>query len=121
MQTAAKVTFGLAGLVMVISILAISYISIRADSLEIESINAPTLQERQDADQLKWKHRGYFRAVWLLPALGSVLSFFGWIEYLKTPRGERTKGEAALGSVVTLANMSILGLYGAAFVAAGGH
>ena len=122
MPAATKITFGLAGVVMILAVLAVSYLDIRTGHLEAESINAPTQQERLVADELVWKHRAYFRRVWLLPALGTVLSFFGWIEYFKTSRGERTRGEVVAGSTVTLAHLSMLALYGAVFLAAlGGH
>jgi len=122
MSTATKVTFGLAGFFVVVSVFVASYLMIRTDSLRTESINAPTREMRVSADQAAWKHRSYFRKVWLLPAAAFVLSFFGWVEYFKSASKERTRTELIGGILTSVASVFLLTGLGAMFMLSmGGH
>ncbi len=51
MSTATKVTFGLAGFFMIVSVFAASYLSVRIHNLTAEAINAPTREMQITANQ----------------------------------------------------------------------
>ena len=122
MSTATKVTFGLAGFFMTVSVFAASYLSVRIHTLTAEAINAPTREMQITANQAAYKHRAYYRKVWLLPALTFVLSFFGWVEYFKSAPRERYRSELIGGTIISLVSVLMLAFLGLSFVAAlGGH
>lgn len=122
MSTATKVTFGLAGFLVIVSVFAASYLMFRIESLRTESISAPTKDMRMNADQAAWKNRAYFRQIWVLPTLASVLSFFGWVEYFKSAHRERSKAELIGGILTSFVSVLLLFILGAMFlVSLGGH
>lgn len=122
MSTATKVTFGLAGFFMIVSVFAASYLSVRIQNLTAEAINAPTREMQITANQAAYKHRAYYRKVWLLPALTVVLSFFGWVEYFKSEQREHSRAELIGGILISAVSVLMLVFLGVTFVIAlGGH
>ena len=122
MPTATKVTFSLAGVTALISVAAATYLMIRIDSLNTEAINAAAREVQINANQSAYEHRAYFRKVWLLPALSVMFSFFGWVEYFKSPQRERERVELIGGLVTSSAGVLMLALFFGTFILSlGGH
>jgi hypothetical protein len=114
--TATKIAFSLAGVAAIIAFLVACYLMVRTASLDAESISGATPELRIGANRNSYDHRAYFIMVWLLPALSSVLSFFGWVEYFKSPRKDRERGELIAGIITTLAGVLMLALFGITLV-----
>ena len=122
MSSASKLTFQLCACLVTLAALAGIYLSIRIGSFQAESMSASTRELRFEASRGVWEFRGYFQKLWLLPALATVFSFFGWVEYLRSPSNARRKSDYVWGLVASLSGVGLLATLGALFlVALGGH
>ncbi len=121
MSVASK-CFGLAGGALVGAILTGVYLMIRIASLDAEVLVEQSYEQYRIARQAVEGHRAFFRNIfWLLPALASLLSVFGWVAYFEADSQERSPAQGAGGILVTVLSALLLLAVGLTFIRAGAH
>ena len=122
MSTESKLTFGLATVVLTGAIVTGLFLIIRIASLDADSLAQQSYEQYRIVHHAAERHRACFRNVfWLMPALASLLSFFGWAEYFKSAQQDRSPTQTVGGVVVTFLSVSLLIAVAAIFLVAGGH
>lgn len=112
MATSAKWLFRVASCLLVAGFLTACFLTIRIQSLEAESLAAPTYEAGRLAGQAADGYRAVFRErLWIMPTLALGLCLFGWVEYFGSD--QRSLGLPIAGIATT--SLSTLFLVGMAY------
>lgn len=114
MATSAKWLFRVASCLLVAGFLTACFLTIRIQSLEAESLAAPSYEAGRMAGQAADSYRAVFRErLWIMPTLALGLCVFGWVEYFGSERRERPHQLPITGIATT--SLSALFLVGMAY------